>query len=99
MDPTALAAEAIQAHVRAEAQGAMEQEAEVFRRLHPQLLESIPDEYAAVYQEELADHDPDLLTLLQRAEERYPGRPVLIRQVQAEVEPVIHVRSPRIEFA
>jgi hypothetical protein len=99
IDPTSLAVEAIQAHVRTEAQRAMEQEGEAFRRLHPQLLDSIPGEYAAIYQGQLVDHDPGLLALLQRVEEHYPGRPVLIRQVQTEIEPVIHVRSPRIEYA
>lgn len=98
-DPNSLAVEAIQAHVRAEAQRAMEKEAEAFRRLHSQLLESIPGEYAAIYQGQLVDHDPDFLALLPRVEERYAGQPVLIRQVLAEAEPVIRVRSPRIEYA
>ena len=82
-----------------EAQQAMEQEAKAFRRLHPQLLDSIPDEYAAVYQGRLVDHDPDQLALLQRVEERYPGLPVLIRQVHPEAEQIINILSPRIEYA
>ena len=91
-DPNSLAVEAIQAHLRAEARRAMEEEVDAFRRLRPQLLESIPGEYAAIYQGQLVDHDSDLLALLRRVEERYAGRPVLIRLVQAGAEPVIRVR-------
>ncbi len=97
-NPEAVAAEAIEEKVRAETRRALEQEAQAFRAMHPQLLKDIPGEYAAIYQGVLVDHDQDIVALLQRMEERFPGEPVLIRQVREEVEPVIHVRSPRIEY-
>ena len=97
VEPGALAEQAIRAFLRSEAQHAMEQEAEAFRRLHPELLATIPGEYAAVCQGQLVDHDANQLALFQRVEARYPGLPVLIRQVQPEVEHIIVVRSPRIE--
>ena len=99
VDPHSLAVEAIQAHVRVEAQKAMEQEVEAFKKMHSQLMASIPGEYAAIYQGQLIDHDPDMLELLRRIESHYPGQPVLIRQVQAEPDTTIYVRSPRIEHA
>ena len=96
MEPSALAVEAIQAHVRAEAQRAMQREADSFLRLHSELLATIPGQYAAIYQGRLVDHDPDQLALLQRVEERYPGLPVLICQVRLEAEQIINILSPRI---
>ena len=80
------------------AQHSMEREAEAFRRLHSDLLAIISGEYAAIYGGQLVDHDPDQLVLFQRIETRFPGRPVLIRQVRPEVEQRIMVRSPRIEI-
>ncbi len=93
--PETLAAEVIEAHIRAETQRSLEQEAVHFRRLHKRLLAEMPGEYVAIYQGDLVDHDPDMLALLQRIEERYPEEPVLIRQVGEVIEPVIHVFSPR----
>ena len=98
VEPSTLAGEAIRAYLRSEAQRAMEQEAEAFRRLHSDLLAAISGEYAAIYGGQLVDHDSDQLVLFQRIETRFPGRPVLIRQVRPEVEQTIMVRSPRIEY-
>jgi hypothetical protein len=98
MEPSALASEAIRAYLRSAARQDMEEEAQAFRRLHPGLIATIPDQYAAVYRGQLVDHDVDQLTLYQRIETRFPGRPVLIRQVRPEVETTIMVHSPRIEY-
>jgi hypothetical protein len=98
VEPKALAEQAIRAYLRAEAQRAMQQEAEAFRRLHTDLLATIPGQYAAIHGEQLVDHDLDQLALLGRIEARFPGLPVLIRQVRTEVEQTIMVRSPRIEY-
>ncbi len=91
-NPDALAVEAIEEKIRAETQRALAQEAGAFRKMHPQLLADISGEYAAIYQGALVDHDRDIVALLQRIEERFPGEPVLVRQVREEVEPVIHVQ-------
>jgi hypothetical protein len=85
-------------YLRSEAQRAMQQEAEAFRRLHATLLATIPSEYAAIYGGQLVDHDPDQLALFRRIEARFGGLPVLIRQVLPEAEQTIMVRSPRIEY-
>lgn len=98
VEPSALAGEAIRSYLRTEARRAMAQEAEAFRRLHPNLLTTIPGEYAAIYQGELVDHDADQLILFQRIETRFRGLPVLIRQVLPEIERTLMVRSPRIEI-
>ena len=98
VEPSALAGEAIRTYLRSEAQRAMEQEAEAFRRLHPELLATIPGQYAAVCRGQLVDHDVDQLALYQRIEARFQGLPVLIRQVRPDVEQTIMIHSPRIEY-
>lgn len=98
VEPSVLAGEAIRSYLRSETQRAMQQEAEAFRRLHADLLATIPGQYAAIFQGQLVDHDLDQLALFQRTEARFPGMPVLIRQVGPEVEQMIMVRSPRIEY-
>jgi post-segregation antitoxin (ccd killing protein) len=93
VEPSALAGEAIRTYLRSEARHAMEQEAEAFRRLHPDLRATIPGQYAAIYQGQLVDHDVDQLALFQRIEARFGGLPVLIRQVRPEIEQTINVLS------
>ena len=98
VEPSILAGEAIRAYLRSAARDDMDQEAEAFRRLHPDMLATIPGHYAAVYRGQLVDHDVDQLALYQRIEARFHGLPVLIRQVRPEVERTIMVHSPRIEY-
>lgn len=40
---------------------------------YAELKKKYPEEYVAVYQEGVVDHDPDLDRLLQRLERKYPG--------------------------
>ena len=98
MEPSTLAGEAIRAYLRAAARHDMDQEAQAFRRLHPELLAAIPGQYAAVYHGQLVDHDVDQLALYQRVEARFSKQRVLIRQVRSEVEQMITIHSPRIEY-
>lgn len=70
-------------------------EAEAFRRLHPILWQNYPGEYAAIFQGQLVDHDPDLNALYERIEERYPDVFVLVRPVREEPEIVYQERSIR----
>lgn len=98
VEPVILAREAIRSFLRAETRRAIEQEANAFRRLHSELLSTIPGEFAAICKGQLVDHDVDQLVLFQRIEAVYPGEPVLIRQVRSEIEQIIDVRSPRLEY-
>jgi len=99
VEPSALAVQAIREFLHAEAQQAMKREADAFRRLHPELLATVPGQYVAIHNGELVDHDTDQLALLERIQSHYPRLPVLIRAVQPEAEQTIIVRSPRIEHA
>ena len=44
----------------------VEHEIQAFHRLHPTLLAQYPDEFVAIYNQELVDHDPEKLALYQR---------------------------------
>jgi hypothetical protein len=70
-------------------------EAEAFRQLHPTLWQNYPDEYVAIFQKQLVDHDSDLSALFKRIEERYPNNFVLVRPVREEPEIVYQDRSIR----
>lgn len=70
-------------------------EREAFLRLHPDLWEKYPGEYAAVCGGKLVDHDADKIALLQRIEQQYPEQFVLVRQVREEPEIVYEHHSVR----
>ncbi len=73
----------------------MQHESDAFRHMHADLLARYPNEYVAIHQGQLVDHDADQLALLARIEDRYPDVPVLIRQVLAEPDEIFTFRSPR----
>lgn len=73
----------------------MAQEELAYQQLLPSLLAQHEGAYVAIYQGQLVDSDADETALLRRIEETYPDKVVLLRQVQAEAEPVLRFRSPR----
>lgn len=77
----------------------LDMEIAAFRTLHVQLFESIPEQYAAIHQGKLIDHDADQFVLYMRIQEQYRDASVLIRQVLPKPEREIFVRSPRFEYA
>ena len=91
----ALAEQVITQFLRVEAEQKMAQEIEAFRAMHGHLLAQHPNQYVAIYQGQLVDHDADQLTLFLRVDEQYPNEVVLIRQVLRDVDPVYTVHSTR----
>jgi hypothetical protein len=73
----------------------IEQEKAAFLAVYPQLWQMYPQQYVAIYQEQVIDHDTDFATLFARIDEQYADEFVLIRRVEAEPEPVYHFPSPR----
>lgn len=73
----------------------MEKEVAAFEKLHAELVEHYLGEYVAVYQGQVVDHDRDQIALADRIEMAYPHKVVLIRQVQQQLPPPLHFRSPR----
>ena len=94
--PEDLADRAIRQFLRDEARRMMQEESDAFRRMHADLLARYPNEYVAIHEGQLVDHDVDQLALLARIEGRYPDVPVLIRQVLPESDETFTFRSPRL---
>jgi hypothetical protein len=90
-----LAEKVLRQFLRQEAQQKMQREVDAFRAMHANLLSQYSNQYVAIYQAQVIDHDPDQLALFLRVDEQYPNEPVLIRQVRPEVETVYTIRSPR----
>jgi hypothetical protein len=66
--------------------------------MHNQLVTQYLDQYVAIHNGELIDHDADLLALRRRIRKRFGRMPILLRQVAPDGKlPEIVVRSPRIE--
>jgi hypothetical protein len=91
-----LAAEAIRAFLRAEAEQVLEREAQAFAEMHAELLAKFPGQYVAVHRGQVIDCDPDQATLYLRVTAQYPDEIVLIRQVRPEMEVTYTILSPRL---
>jgi hypothetical protein len=94
----ALAETVLRAFLDEEADRKLDRELEAFRAMHADLLASYRDEYVAIHQGRVIDHDLDELALFLRIDEQYPDVPVLIRKVRPEVEEVYTIRSPRFSY-
>ena len=75
---------------------AMQREVSAFEAMHPRLWEQYPYQYVAIYQEAVIDHDADELALVERIDEHYPDKIVLIRQVLPQLPKPLVFRSPRL---
>ena len=75
----------------------MEAEMAAFRSQLPALLATYPDQYVAVHQGQVIDHDVDLRVLHGRVYAKMGVIPVLLQKVTAEPAPDILVRGPRLE--
>lgn len=91
-----LAERAIRQFLRDEARRQMQRESEAYRAMHARLLTQHANEYVAVHQGQLIDHDVNQLALALRIQAAYPNKVVLIRQVLPEPDEVYTVRSPRL---
>lgn len=76
---------------------AMLREVEAYYRLHPELRQKYRDQYVAIFQGKLVDHDSDPEALLERVLDQFPDQVVLQRKVEESPEVVLRFRSPRFE--
>ncbi len=77
---------------------AMLREAAAFVAMHPILWRDFPNQYAAILDGKLVDHDADPVALLQRVQRNFPDRTVLRRKVGPVADRVLRFRSPRISL-
>jgi len=76
---------------------AMKKEIAAYKTMHAELVEKYLGQYVALYQGKVVAHETDPVALHRRITATYPGKVVLCRKVQKEVEPILHMRSPHLE--
>ena len=74
----------------------LQSEMDAFQTQLPALLDAYPDQYVAMHEGQVIDHDADLRTLHSRVYTRMGSVPVLLQKVTATPTPDILVRSPRL---
>lgn len=74
----------------------MAREEAAYQAMYEELKTKYADEYVAIFNGQLIDHDSDELALLRRLDAQYPDDIVLMRKVLAKPEPDIRLRSPRL---
>jgi len=74
----------------------MEQEQVAFEAMLPELLAQYKDQYVAVYQGKVVDHDADRVALVMRLDRAYPDAIVLVKQVTTAAERPLQMLSPRL---
>lgn len=75
---------------------AMLQEQAAYQTMLPELLAAYENQYVAVYQANVIDHDSDKIALSMRLDETHPDAVVLVRQVTAAPDRVLQMSSPRL---
>ncbi len=92
-----LAEQVIREYLRREARKIMQQEINAYQAMHDELQLKYLNQYVAIHQGEVIDHDVDELALYLRLDQKYPDVTILLRQVKPQIEEIITVRSPRFE--
>lgn len=72
-------------------------ETQAFWNMHAELVKHYSNQYVAIYQGEMVDHDPDVAQLDQRVKKRFGLRPVLIAPVKPSIRYEIRWRGGRLE--
>lgn len=75
---------------------AVDREETAFHRLHAELRRDYPDEYVAIHNETLVDHDRDQVALYQRVRRRFAGQFVWIAPVRQSPDEAYQIYSPRL---
>lgn len=75
----------------------LQSEMEAFQAQFPALRARYPDQYVALHEGQVIDHDPDLRALHGRVYARMGSVPVLLQKVTEAPAPDILVRGPRME--
>ena len=80
-------------------QDKMQSEVHAFEEMHAKLWEKYPNQYVAIYQSKVIDHDTDERALLDRLDSTHPDEVVLVRKVLPELPGELVFRSPRFALA
>ena len=71
-------------------------ETQAYWDLHQELVELYLNQYVAIYQGEVVDHDPNVSQLEQRVRRRFERLPVLIAPIKSQIKYEIRWRGGRI---
>lgn len=72
-------------------------ERQAYVALHPTLLKNYPNQYVAIHNGQLVDHDANGLALSLRMRQQFPNQFVWIAPVKAQAIEEWVIRSPRFE--
>ena len=76
----------------------MLREVAAFEAMHAELWEKYPNEFVAVYQGKVIDHDLDEIVLIDRVRAIYPDEVIMVDKVLPQLQREIVFRSPRYSF-
>jgi hypothetical protein len=89
---------ALRAHIAQLHQSKIRRETEAFVAQHQELLAAYPEQYVAMHQGNVIDHDADLRTLHLRVYQQVGHTPVLLKRVtNATATRALVFRSPRLQ--
>ena len=74
---------------------ALDREGLAFEAMHSELWAKYPNEYVAIYQGQVIDHDIGELVLLDRINLNHPGKIIMVDQVLPQLRRELVFRSPR----
>jgi len=77
----------------------IETEKQQFLVQHDRLKEIYPGQFIAMHQGQVIDHDQEFEPLHRRIRQKYGREAILIRQVEAEPDRPLMMRSPRIRWS
>lgn len=91
--PEELVETALRTYLRQIEREKIKAEAEAFRSVHAILTKKYLDQYVAIHNGKVVDHDENFQSLHSRIRKRFGRQPVLLRRVEAEPERVLVFRG------
>ena len=92
-DVNELVNEAVERYLREQRHVKLEKEIAAYEAMHPMLKQNYFEQWVAIHEGQLVDHDVEGDALYQRVRARYGHLPVLIRQVAEEPVEEIWMRT------
>ncbi|MBI4770633.1 MAG: hypothetical protein HY784_09575 [Chloroflexi bacterium] len=86
--------EAIEQYLLERQRAKLEREIEAYEAMHTELRRQHFEQWVAIHEQRLVDHDADRAALYRRVRTRYGRTPVLIRQVGEQPAEDIWIRTP-----
>lgn len=76
---------------------AMLQEKAAFLAMHAELAARYDGQYVAMFGGLVVDHDKDVILLVRRIRQQYPGEVILVKRVESDPDRLLEFRSPRLQ--